>query len=574
MFHTSHGSEGRFTPSRFGLATVVALFSLLPAVVSTGAVAEEPPVVDAGEGGITAVTVYADRAEVTRVAAVKVPGGASRVEFRRVPRGVDPDSVRVTARGVPATLGAIDVDDHAEAPIETPAYLAARDEVRRLERALAEVREAQWVDARLADYLVGLGKQTRGSTDDGAFDPDDVERVYDVLERKLRPLRSQGIARGEQARDLEEELVLARAKMAQLAPSSGVIHRVVRAGVEAERAGDLEVELTYVVSGASWHPSYRATLDEDDGTVGLVSEGVVRQQTGEDWNGVELSLSTATPSQGVDPPKLDPWFLRPGVPVRDGPVPRSYQNVLRFEPGITGEPEPDDELESDTLNETVEVVPSNRMDVRIDRTLYNVSFRVPDRSDVPSEPGAQRVVLRRAELDAEVVHRTVPGLEDRAYLTALTTSPDEYPLLPGAVRVYAGGSYLGAFRLEAKAPGVELRLPFGVDNRVEILRVPEPDSAGRRGIVGKTVRVERYERTIVHNHADRAVTLVLEDRVPVSEDQRIDVTMGDDTTPGSEDSERRPGVKRWTLALEPGEKREIVLHYTVRYPRDLPVYLP
>ena len=91
------------------------------------------------------------------------------------------------------------------------------------------------------------------------------------------------------------------------------------------------------------------------------------------------------------------------------------------------------------------------------------------------------------------------------------------------------------------------------------------------------------DKTTVSSHATSAalhalflllafmapVTLVLEDRLPVSEDERIDVEIGKETTPGYKDSERRPGVKIWTLEFEPGEKREVVLSYSVRYPKEM-----
>jgi len=172
-------------------------------------------------------------------------------------------------------------------------------------------------------------------------------------------------------------------------------------------------------------------------------------------------------------------------------------------------------------------------------------------------------------LKANVVHRTVPGFNDRAFLTAVTTSPEAYPLLAGPVRVFTGGAYLGSFSLKETGPGVELTIPFGVDNRIEVLRVPEPEMKSREGWTGKQKQVHKVERTIVRNLMDHPATLVLEDRLPVSEDERIVVQIGDATTPGYRDSERRPGVKLWTIELAPGEKREIVLDYSVRWPREM-----
>jgi uncharacterized protein (TIGR02231 family) len=137
------------------------------------------------------------------------------------------------------------------------------------------------------------------------------------------------------------------------------------------------------------------------------------------------------------------------------------------------------------------------------------------------------------------------------------------------VRVFAGGAYLGSFHLEEKGPGVELTLPFGIDNRIEVVRVPLPKSEGRQGLGGKHREIEFAFRTQLHNLLDRPVTLVLEDRIPISEDERVVVELGKETTPGFEDSPRRPGVKIWTLDLAAGEKREIDLAYSVRYPREL-----
>ena len=151
----------------------------------------------------------------------------------------------------------------------------------------------------------------------------------------------------------------------------------------------------------------------------------------------------------------------------------------------------------------------------------------------------------------------------------MTTSPRDYPLLAGVVRAYTGGSYLGAYALEETGPGVEWTIPFGVDNRIEVVRVPEPGMTSQEGFSGRQRQIRKQERTIVHNLTQRDVTLLIEDRLPVSEDERIVVEIAKSTTPGYRDSEHRPGVKLWTFDIEAGAKREVALDYTVRYPRNI-----
>ena len=289
----------------------------------------------------------------------------------------------------------------------------------------------------------------------------------------------------------------------------------------------------------------------------------MRQSTGEDWNGVALSLSTASPSQGVEPPFLTPWTLAPVTAVMAEKAARFsetvqgqdrfYQNTLAMAPGVA------DEAVAGTAQ------------AALVKSAYNVAFHVTGTSDVVADGRDHRVVLRNETLRGNLVHRTVPGMASKAYLSSVTTSPSDYPLLAGTVRVFAEGAYLGRFRLKETGPGLELTLPFGVDNRLEVIRVPLPRSATKKGLGGKQREIEFGFKTQLHNLQDRSVTLVMEDRIPVSEDERIVVELDKETTPGFKDSPRRPGVKIWTLELEPGEKREVVFAYSVRFPKDLQV---
>ena len=66
----------------------------------------------------------------------------------------------------------------------------------------------------------------------------------------------------------------------------------------------IELELTYLVTNASWSPSYDIRISSDDSTMSLTYFGLVQQATGEDWNVCDVSLSTATPSLGGTPPEL------------------------------------------------------------------------------------------------------------------------------------------------------------------------------------------------------------------------------------------------------------------------------
>ncbi len=84
--------------------------------------------------------------------------------------------------------------------------------------------------------------------------------------------------------------------------------------MEVSREGTLTLDLSAVTAQAGWQPSYDVRLAADGKSADLTFRALVRQQTGEDWTGVDLNLSTARPSAGGAPPELYPWrisFYRP-----------------------------------------------------------------------------------------------------------------------------------------------------------------------------------------------------------------------------------------------------------------------
>jgi uncharacterized protein (TIGR02231 family) len=523
--------------------------------------------VDATKARIVDVTAYPDRAEVVREVTVDVPSGASIVQFKDIPATAEPDSLRVTAKGVPAVLGAVTIRMRADAPKETLEQIALRDEVKRLERELAKLASQDRVSAELRDFLKSLRASTaqRSSEEIGAgkSDPASIAAVYDLMARKLGDLGESDLTRSDAAAKLTRDLEIARAKLSA-APAAGSIRsRVADAEIDAKQAGPLTVRLSYLVAGASWTPAYRATLDPASGEIALVSEAVVRQGTGEDWNGVSLRLSTAAPARGVAPPEVASLLLRPITPVamQSGVVGMLPAPV---EAAVAGARERDFQAYDALEKKDAEIAQAE-----IVHSAYNVAFEVPGKPDVPADGADHRVVLRQESLPGTLTYRTAPSLEEAAFLTSVVRAPAPYPLLAGTMRVLAGGAYLGVYGVPETAPGAELTLPFGRDNRIKIARVEQPEVRSFEGLTNRTSQVAHQSKTTVENLRDRAVTVVVEDRVPVSEDERIVVEMGKGTTADHIPSKTRPGVVSWKLTLAPHEKKDVVLAYTVRYPKEM-----
>ncbi len=67
---------------------------------------------------------------------------------------------------------------------------------------------------------------------------------------------------------------------------------------------NLQLIVEYFVQGAKWTPTYVCRLDSATNTAAIALRALICQRTGEDWSGVQIELSTATPTAWCELPEL------------------------------------------------------------------------------------------------------------------------------------------------------------------------------------------------------------------------------------------------------------------------------
>jgi hypothetical protein len=73
--------------------------------------------------------------------------------------------------------------------------------------------------------------------------------------------------------------------------------------------GAARLALSYEVTGARWFPTYDIQLTPSRNQVAIAFVGLVAQDTGEDWTGTQLTLSTAIPAESSKFPRLTAWRI-------------------------------------------------------------------------------------------------------------------------------------------------------------------------------------------------------------------------------------------------------------------------
>jgi Domain of unknown function (DUF4139)/N-terminal domain of unknown function (DUF4140) len=274
------------------------------------------------ESRISEVTIYARGARIRRVMTIALEAGASRVRIAGLPAAVIDDTVRIEAEGDALVTG-------LHVGLEAPPPEAAADEdapeVRaaraRAARATAEVERLDAALAILAAAPIALPLP----------EADVAVPAWSAVVEARHALVTW---RAERELALRDHLAAARRETDEAQRAlAAVVDRDRRAGsaraarlhelrkhVELEIAGSgvATVHLEYQVAAARWAPSYVARIDGD--AVAFELRAVIAQDTGEDWTGVALRLSTAEPERFGALPELSAQRIgrRQREPVRAG----------------------------------------------------------------------------------------------------------------------------------------------------------------------------------------------------------------------------------------------------------------
>lgn len=494
---------------------------------------------------IVAVTVHPQRARVTRRGRVAVPAGRSDVVVADLTRTLLQDSLRVLASG--ARVVGVDVvrRDLAEVPDERER--AAEAAVRSAERALAAVDGADAGDAAREELLRRLalrsGDRLAAALADGSAGPARAAEVGTAVAAQITEVAATRRAHAEARADAEHLVAAARAELERLR-GSGRTRREAVIGIEADAPGEVDVELTYVTNGAGWTSAYDARLD-DDGHVTLTWFGMVTQQTGEDWPACQLTLSTARPAVSTTLPELEPWWI-------DVARPR-----LEAAPAVAA---PAAAAPMARGGRAVEAVP--------EEGLVAGTWRLTRPTAVAADGTPHRTTVTTVQAAARLDHLTAPVLGPDVHLRATLANPSGHVLPAGPVSTFLAEAYVGTTALETTAPGAEIELALGVDDRVVVERELESRTAHKARFGAQRAAVQRW-RTTVTNRRTAEVRVVVRDRLPVSRAAEVKVV---DVELVPEPAERDDlGRCEWVAVIPAGGSWEATVRYGVEHPKDVAV---
>jgi uncharacterized protein (TIGR02231 family) len=493
---------------------------------------------------ISQVLVYPGGATVERVA--QLAGGAQTLKISCLTTRFDLDSLQV--QGEAGTqIGEISVQTLARerAPECAASPLDAR--IRELEDGQATLKAEMDAQELVLGFLKNVGSGSGPQTAIAGTAESLRRSGLDAMQRQHQLLRKKQL--------IEQDLGPLLAERERLIKANPEV-RSLQIRLAAPRAGELR--LSYRLTQAGWTPVYRAHLDTAKSQLRLERQAQVAQNSGEDWLGVKLRLSTVQPRQntGIAPPR--PWTLDilPPLPAQAERQPSQVPRAMAAPAPTAMRVVHDSQAEESAVH----------FDVSVFQGEFAAEFGVPGLATVASDGQRVGYALGSELMAARVLRRVQPQQEAQAFLMADLARPaGSWP--NGALQLFRDGDFVGNSQLSL---GHEERLElfFGRDEMLRVSVEPEQRGAANAGFIGARAEQKIGRAFVLENLHKKPLLLQVLEASPVARHEDIRVQAVFTPKPSLESWKKQPGVVAWELPLEAGQSLRITADYAVSYPKD------
>jgi uncharacterized protein (TIGR02231 family) len=535
------------------------------------------------KSNISDVTVYTQGAQVYRKANFNVKPGITQLIIEGISPNIDSRSLQVKAFG-----NVVLIDSKYDTYYPQPAKpkleglpLKIRKDIDLLQDSIDQVN---YVIKELQDEIDVLNTSKRILENNGAIRGqgkvnDSIQLLKAAMEYyqvKMNEINKKLQALNKRKKETDKKLGRMNERMQDLLnyqssnvpeEPKGPIHRLVIT-IQAKEVVAGKLNISYLVSGASWVPTYDLRADILTGKVNLTYKANVSQTTGEKWDDVRLTLSTNDPYQNKTKPELHPWYVDyynlynqningrlNGYGVAPSQAPgRAYQK---------------EEMDAGAVAEDLSISQtSENFMTMVDRVL-SAEYKIDLPYTIDSDGEGHLVLVRNSDLNATYKYYTVPKLDPGVYLMAEILKLDELQLVPAAANIFFDGTYMGETYLDPTSMNDTLRLSLGKDPNIIVKRILLKKEMKERIIDKDKERTFAYEISM-KNLKGTAVELVIEDQIPVTTNAEIVI---EPVNLDKAEYDKTTGKLVWRVKLDAKESKKVTYSFKMKHPKDQNVIL-
>jgi hypothetical protein len=610
---------------------------------------------------IEKVTVYLEGASIERIASVNLLSGENTFVFNNLSPDIDENSIQVSGLGDASVLSIVFNIDFLEKKESSQEYKSVENLLKTFQQ------QKNQIENEIAGYneeLQLLQKNQRINSDATNLSVEMIKEMSVYYRNRVTEIKNEIFKQQLILSEINKSIADHQNELLKLDDSKKEQRGEIILKLNSQKPTNLVLKFKYNIKNAGWFPLYDIRATNTSSPIEFSYKANVYQQSGTDWDNVNVVLSTGDPNTNNIKPTLLPKYLNfnnrsyaskapvrnttykynptirkvsgtvyddtglplPGVNViiagtsqgtqtdfngnytidvlgyreltysyvgfetEKLPIYASTMNVSLIvgsaldEVVVTGYSKTEsDEPEwlakriqgkaagvnaSTSYIEAEDLQQDNSKMIK-ESGITNTRFEIREKYTIKSNAEITVIEVDKFELPALFQHYAAPELNENVFLTATLKNWEKFDFLAGEANIYFEGNYAGKSFIDPQATSDSLNLSLGMDPNI-IVKREKLENFKSKSFLGGTRIVDKGYTIEIKNNKKTPINLILEDRIPISENKEIKV---EDVTIGTAEYNDKTGILRWKLNLQPNTTDKKEFTYTVKYPKYKRVYL-
>ncbi len=563
---------------------------------------------------IKKVTVFTKGAQIEREASIFLQQGQMILKLTGLSPYIKKESIRVDGDGSYTILTVQHQNDYLNELNKSKEIEILKNKIEELQLKIED--EETWIKI-IKDKLDFLYSNKSIAGKEKSINPETFKSLNTIYGDNIETLNLDLLKRQRKIIDVKKESDKLNNQLTSLNNKSDLPSGTVLVTIESKHTKTSKISFNYLVDNAAWYPSYDIRFLGLDKPLNITYKANVRQNTGIDWNDVNLVLSTAKTNISAKIPSLTPFYLQfhypeianalqgraAGVQISESSGASGADSEIRIRgiSSINGNSNPLYVVDGIPQNDISSLNPNEIQNIEVLKdasasAIYGsrgangvvlvTTKSGNDKSSVPLTITSKRetsneyivdasqtiisnnktttVSFRESNLKADFEHQSVPKLSENVFLIGKISDWYKAELIGGEVNLYLENSYVGKSIINTSQFNDTLVVSFGIDNSISIKREKFTEFSENQFIGANRKETVAYKITLRNNKSYPISTLIY-DQIPISTTKDIQVEIID-ISGGKLDTDT--GKVEWKITLKPNENKELIIKYSVKYPKD------
>lgn len=372
----------------------------------------------------------------------------------------------------------------------------------------------------------------------------DLEDMADLYRKRLPELKKESLRLQKLISSNTQKLEGFKLQLAER--QSGKNNKQIWVRVSLSQAQNVKLVLKYLVNDASWTPIYDVRCEDIGEDIQFILKANVVQNTGVNWDNVELVLSTGNPINFTSTPVLSDWrlSLANNIPVTIS----SDRMLLNYAKAPA--------IEND-------ITTAGGALATIYEQVNNIQYNITKSFSISSDGDVKTIEIQRNSTKASYRYVTLPKLDNKAYLMASMKDWDQLFLQNAEANIFLKGAFVTKTVIDPNQIEDSLEVSLGNDEGIKVERKLSKEFTSKKTFGSTKKYMQGYEIT-VRNSKSKAIKIDVIDQVPLSSNKDIEVKYIAEGASYDEST----GKLTWSLVISPAETKKMNLQIEVKYPKD------